>query len=650
MTGINVKEGQFTTVIYSLIKEFKYSDAVDILNDQLVVLGGENIAALSLVGYCYFQLEDYISASDAYEKLFELRPTEEIYLLHHCHCLYKLGHYENAFEKVKKVRDPKLEKEMIKLKTAIKFHEKELQEAKEYLNDLPENDSDVSINSGCIVFENENYDEALKLFENGMKLTGFRTDVAYNIALCYYKKRDYKNSLSQLTKIIEKGVTDHPELNIGLITDGMDSASVGNTAVLRESKLVEAFNLKAAIEYELENFKDAREAFTDMPPRNIEELDPITLHNIGITNVDEESEESLDKLEHLLQIADSPKEVFQNLLIIYLKFELYDMAGDVCANNPELEKECLTPAFQKYFDAIITKQTSQEDAYVKLERIAKGYFEDLRNVTNEVKTAKSRRRNEVSNIAAARYDQVIKQYIPILMAQAKIYWDAKNYAVVEKLFKNSLEFCNDHEKWKLNVAHLCYMMGDKKYKDAGIFYENILEKHKKNILKVEPIALANLCICYIMMTQNERAEDLMKLIEKEEEKANYEVSGDVKKHHLCIVNLAVGTLYCAKGNYQFGISRVMKSLEPYVKRLAPETWFYAKKCFLALLENMAKQAISVSDTFLEELFYFFRQIEIHGVKIKANNEVQQGTLLSGVNSITYEARRLRLLLTKLLDC
>ena len=27
------------------------------------------------------------------------------------------------------------------------------------------------------------------------------------------------------------------------------------------------------------------------------------------------------------------------------------------------------------------------------------------------------------------------------------------------------------------------------------------------------------------------------------------------------------TLYCAKGNYEFGISRVIKSLEPYQKKL-----------------------------------------------------------------------------------
>ncbi len=37
----------------------------------------------------------------------------------------------------------------------------------------------------------------------------------------------------------------------------------------------------------------------------------------------------------------------------------------------------------------------------------------------------------------------------------------------------------------------------------------------------------------------------------------------------------------------------MKSLEPYQKKLGLDTWFYTKRCFLALFENMAKHLIVV---------------------------------------------------------
>lgn len=69
------------------------------------------------------------------------------------------------------------------------------------------------------------------------------------------------------------------------------------------------------------------------------------------------------------------------------------------------------------------------------------------------------------------------------------------------------------------------------------------------------------------------------------------------------------TLYCAKGNYDFGISRVIRSLEPYSKKLGTDTWFYAKRCFLSLLENLAKQVFVIRDVVLYDCLHFFSQCE-----------------------------------------
>ena len=81
------------------------------------------------------------------------------------------------------------------------------------------------------------------------------------------------------------------------------------------------------------------------------------------------------------------------------------------------------------------------------------------------------------------------------------------------------------------------------------------------------IVLANLCVAYIMTSQNEEAEDFMRRIEKEEERIAFE-DPSRRTYHLCIVNLVIGTLYCSKGNYEFGISRIMKSLEPFNKKVS----------------------------------------------------------------------------------
>ena len=70
--------------------------------------------------------------------------------------------------------------------------------------------------------------------------------------------------------------------------------------VLRESLLVEAFNLKAAIEYQLGNLEAGRDALLDMPPRAEDELDPVTLHNHALLNMNLDPNNGLKKLNFLL--------------------------------------------------------------------------------------------------------------------------------------------------------------------------------------------------------------------------------------------------------------------------------------------------------------------------------------------------------------
>ena len=43
------------------------------------------------------------------------------------------------------------------------------------------------------------------------------------------------------------------------------------------------------------------------------------------------------------------------------------------------------------------------------------------------------------------------------MAMASIYWDLEHYSAVERIFRQSAEFCSDNDTWKLNVAHTFFM-------------------------------------------------------------------------------------------------------------------------------------------------------------------------------------------------
>lgn len=56
------------------------------------------------------------------------------------------------------------------------------------------------------------------------------------------------------------------------------------------------------------------------------------------------------------------------------------------------------------------------------------------------------------------YDSELEKYVPILMAQASIYWDMGQYSNVIKVLKQRAEFAGEHDTWKLNMAHAHFMM------------------------------------------------------------------------------------------------------------------------------------------------------------------------------------------------
>ena len=151
--------------------------------------------------------------------------------------------------------------------------------------------------------------------------------------------------------------------------------------------------------------------------------------------------------------------------------------------------------------------------------------------------------------------------------------------IQEKIFRQSAEFCSEDESWKLpigctsvactvvlietqgrdleprNVAHIFFMQ--EKFKECIRYYEPFVRKHNDDLLNVTAIILANLCVAYaprchiyrlhsdpwspetagtdalqgrqgsshalphwkhneVMTSANEEAEELMRLVERED--------------------------------------------------------------------------------------------------------------------------------------
>ena len=73
MANIEIKDGEYTKTIYSMIKEQRYSEAVNILS-FIYDSNPSSRAALSLLAYCYYYTQDFVNAANCYEQLTLLYP------------------------------------------------------------------------------------------------------------------------------------------------------------------------------------------------------------------------------------------------------------------------------------------------------------------------------------------------------------------------------------------------------------------------------------------------------------------------------------------------------------------------------------------------------------------------------------------------
>jgi len=192
-----------------------------------------------------------------------------------------------------------------------------------------------------------------------------------------------------------------------------------------------------------------------------------------------------------------------------------------------------------FLEALITQQTSPEEAFVKFDALCARHGETVRRTGAHLKEVRRQQNSSTAvNAATLAHDQALELFLPVLMNQAKIYWDRENYVQVEKLFRQSAELCGDADVWRLNVAHTLFMQ-ENKFREATSFYEPLVKQNYENILNVSAVVLANLCVCYLVTSQNEEAEELLRKLEKEEEQRSLD-NPQSKFFHLSIVNLVIG--------------------------------------------------------------------------------------------------------------
>ena len=634
----------YTRNIYTLIGDENYNDALKILDNELHSYP-ESTAIYSLKAYCHWQQEDYQKACECYAKLVKLNPANDSYKLLHSQALYKTSQYYDAMRVSFGVQNPELKGKTTLIQTAIRYAEDDVQSAKSILQESNQDDEDIMLDQAVVLFKEDRFEEALDKYMEIKRMHGFAPEVAYCIALCYYRLNRFQEAVNFINEIKSNCSRTHPELLRSLAGDTVDIDVTGNKLIIQELYLVETFNLLMAIEYDQKHYREAKESLQELPMRSEEDLDPVTLHNTALVTMDEDPSGAFSKLTFLLAQDPPLSETFRNLLLGYCKYEYYSYAADLLGENSELALKTMGQPMLDFLDAVLLYDSSKEEAYRKFDELCKSKTEILKRIMSQIDDARKTQDEQQKTQLIIEFEANVNEMIPILMFQAKIFWDLENYQLVELLLNKYSDFCLDNRVWKLNLAHT-YFMENSKMAEAIQLYEPLV-LGEQNLLDIEAILVANLCVAYVITDQNGLADTLINRL-TDEEAQKLKEDPNAKLFHLSIIHLVIGTLYCAHKNFEFGIDYVFKAFNPMHSKLNPDTWFYAKKCLFEVLRSMSMRLYIMPDETFEQICNFLDEVDKHGKKMESIIDMTLKAEEARENqTISFEARTIKAMLLRL---
>jgi tetratricopeptide repeat protein 30 len=329
----------------------------------------------------------------------------------------------------------------------------------------------------------------------------------------------------------------------------------------------------------------------------------------------------------------------------YCKFEYFTFAADLLAENTDLALKTMGQPMMDFLEAYLLCATSKEEAYRKFDDLCKVNADILRRLMRDVEDSRKTHDDQQQMALTLAFEAAVNDLVPVLMSQAKIFWDLEKYQLVELLLLKYADFCIDNRTWKLNLAHT-YFMESGKMQDAIALYEPLV-LGEQNLCDVEAIIVADLCVSYVVMEQNEMADNLINRL-TEEETAKLKEDPNAKLYHLSIIHLVIGTLYCAHRNFEFGIDYVFKAFTPMHQKLNADTWFYAKKCLFELLRSMALRQFVIPDAMYEKISTFLDEVDKNGKKMESIIDLTVAAEEARENqTLSFEARVIKAMLLRM---
>ena len=153
------EEGQYTQAVYGSIKEGRYDEAVRILEFERQNFPRSR-AALSVLAFCYYHMQDFKNCAATYEDLIRVCPDVDDYKLYYAQALFKAAMYPEALRAAIRVDSPQHQQKVVQLQASIKYEQDELSACKQLLDGCLPDDPDTVINFAAIAYKEGEFEGA----------------------------------------------------------------------------------------------------------------------------------------------------------------------------------------------------------------------------------------------------------------------------------------------------------------------------------------------------------------------------------------------------------------------------------------------------------------------------------------------------------
>lgn len=116
---------------------------------------------------------------------------------------------------------------------------------------------------------------------------------------------------------------------------------------------------------------------------------------------------------------------------------MYDTAADILAEHAHLTYKYLSTFLYDLLDAIITVQTSREEADQKLGKLATRITTKLRALTVKIQESRASSDDDAVKKTLRDYEEELENFLPVAMARAWLFWLDDDFATAEREFRSS---------------------------------------------------------------------------------------------------------------------------------------------------------------------------------------------------------------------